>query len=416
MDVTGRTESDPAAETLAENILRYAGAWRPSPRRTAMYAGEPAGMSWLASCGIEATPFKDALPGAEQVLVVGPGGGDALAGHAPAISEWFKASGHVLAIGLDQTEANSFLPMKVTTHAAEHIAACFSPFDAKSPLAGVAPANVHNRDPRTLPLITGGASACGDGVLAATNNILFCQLVPWRFDQTPEHFNQRRTFRRVSFAVSRLMGNLGVSASTPLLERFSDPLGAPTHPSLIKNGDFSLDSNGDGLADDWEFNAGAKGATCTREPLTGPAGGCAELIAAPPTDAGAKPAEVMLAQHELPIRAGEWYRLSLRTRAERLSAKNVTWTVQNTANWQALFDYQNFAPKPEWQPLSFVLQAKDTAAKGTKFQIWFTGAGKLWLADVRLEPVPDPTAGRWLDGLYLTRPTEWDDPYRFFRW
>jgi hypothetical protein len=33
-----------------------------------------------------------------------------------------------------------------------------------------------------------------------------------------------------------------------------------------------------------------------------------------------------------------------------------------------------------------------------------------------LEPVQDPTAGRWLEGLYLTRPTEWDDPYRFFRW
>jgi hypothetical protein len=23
---------------------------------------------------------------------------------------------------------------------------------------------------------------------------------------------------------------------------------------------------------------------------------------------------------------------------------------------------------------------------------------------------------RWLDGLYLDRPEEWDDPYRFFRW
>ncbi|HEX7541254.1 MAG TPA: hypothetical protein VF352_03910 [Anaerolineales bacterium] len=37
-------------------------------------------------------------------------------------------------------------------------------------------------------------------------------------------------------------------------------------------------------------------------------------------------------------------------------------------------------------------------------------------ADVRLEPIQDPTVGRWLDGLYLTRPAEWDDPYRFFRW
>ena len=23
---------------------------------------------------------------------------------------------------------------------------------------------------------------------------------------------------------------------------------------------------------------------------------------------------------------------------------------------------------------------------------------------------------RWLDGLYLDVPAEWDDPYRFFRW
>jgi hypothetical protein len=23
---------------------------------------------------------------------------------------------------------------------------------------------------------------------------------------------------------------------------------------------------------------------------------------------------------------------------------------------------------------------------------------------------------RWLQGLYLDQPEEWDDPYRFFRW
>jgi len=23
---------------------------------------------------------------------------------------------------------------------------------------------------------------------------------------------------------------------------------------------------------------------------------------------------------------------------------------------------------------------------------------------------------RWLEGLYLDVPEEWDDPYRFFRW
>jgi hypothetical protein len=124
----------------------------------------------------------------------------------------------------------------------------------------------------------------------------------------------------------------------------------------------------------------------------------------PPVAAGAKAPEVIIAQHEMPIRDGQWYRLSLQTRAEGLTTKDISWTVQNTANWQSLFDYQNIAPKAEWQTNSFVLQAKDTAAKGTKFQIWFNGTGKLWLADVRLEPVQDPTVGRWARPLQARAP------------
>jgi hypothetical protein len=27
-----------------------------------------------------------------------------------------------------------------------------------------------------------------------------------------------------------------------------------------------------------------------------------------------------------------------------------------------------------------------------------------------------PPEKRWLSGLYLDEPEEWDDPYRFFRW
>jgi len=31
-------------------------------------------------------------------------------------------------------------------------------------------------------------------------------------------------------------------------------------------------------------------------------------------------------------------------------------------------------------------------------------------------PVMDSGPGRWLQGFYLDKPQEWDDPYRFFRW
>lgn len=416
MDVTGRTENEPAAETLAQNILRYADSWRPGPRRAALYEGEPEGAAWLKSTGVEAAAFKDAPSTPGQVLVVGPGGSRELASQGPAVAGWIKAGGRVLALGLDQTEANSFLPTQVTMKAAEHIAAQFPPFGMESSLVGVSPADVHNRDPRTVPLITGGATARGDGVLADSGNIVFCQLRPWAFDQSTNHFNQRRTFNRVSFAISRLLGNLGVSGSTPLLERFGEPGGDAPTSSILKDGNFSSDANGDGVADQWEFSANPKEAACTREALPGAAGGWAERITVPSLAAGAKPPEIMLAQHELSIQGGQWYRLSLRTKADGLTGKEVSWTVQNTSNWQPLFEQQTFKPKPEWQTVSLVLQAKASASKGTKFQIWFTGTGTLWVADVRLEPVRDPAIGRWLEGLYLTRPTEWDDPYRFFRW
>jgi len=31
-------------------------------------------------------------------------------------------------------------------------------------------------------------------------------------------------------------------------------------------------------------------------------------------------------------------------------------------------------------------------------------------------PVAAKPERRWIDALYLDRPEEWDDPYRFFRW
>jgi beta-galactosidase/beta-glucuronidase len=247
LDVTGRTENDAAAETLANNILRYIDMWRPPPRRTAVYAGEAAGLEWLTSCGIKAVPFKGEPLRTDQVLLVGPGDESDLAVQLKSAASWVKAGGRVLVLAASQDEANAILPTPVTLKTAEHIAAFFTPFTANSLLAGVSPADVHNRDPRNLSLVTTGATTYGDGVLALADNVVFCQIVPWRFDSSPEKFNQRRTFGRASFAVGRLLANLGISATTPLLERFAEPPTAPTEPSLIKISTFNAARYLDGL-------------------------------------------------------------------------------------------------------------------------------------------------------------------------
>jgi beta-galactosidase/beta-glucuronidase len=227
MDVTGRTEGDPAAERLAQNILQYVSAWKPAPARKAVYVGDPAGKSHLESAGVSLGSYEGGPLSADQVLVVGPGGGRNLAGNAAAIADYLKAGGHVLAIGLDEGNANAFLPFKVRMKQAEHIAACFEPFGFNSPLAGVGPADVHNRDPRELPLVSEGASVVGNGVLAKAENanVVFCQLAPWQADYKKQ-YNLKRTYRRASFLATRLLANMGVAGSTPLLTRFHSPVDA----------------------------------------------------------------------------------------------------------------------------------------------------------------------------------------------
>jgi hypothetical protein len=90
--------------------------------------------------------------------------------------------------------------------------------------------------------------------------------------------------------------------------------------------------------------------------------------------------------------------------------------VAHTAHWTSCFDYIHFKPKAEWQTFTYQQAATEDAPDKTKYQFWFDGPGTLWLADLRLEPIADPSVGRWLSGLYLDTPVDWDDPYRRFGW
>jgi beta-galactosidase len=240
MDVTGRTEIDPAAQALTANLLQYVSTWKPSPRREALYAGEPAGSTHLQAAGFRLGSYSGGELKPDQVLIVGPGSAD-LPAHRDAIGAFLKAGGHLLAFGQTQEEADAILPFKVSMNQAEHINAYFDPPAMNSPLAGVGPADVHNRDPRTIPLVSGGAKAIGDGVLAVGPDayVVLCQLAPWQFEYRT-NFGLKKTFRRTSFLVTRLLGNLGVSGETPLLTRVATPV-ASDEPGRWLHG-FYLDA------------------------------------------------------------------------------------------------------------------------------------------------------------------------------
>jgi hypothetical protein len=224
MDVTGRTENDPAAQTLTANILQYVSTWKSPPQREALYAGDPEGRAHLQAAGFRLGSYGGSTLKADSVLIVGPGS-KALSAHRDAIGAFLKAGGHLLAIGLTQEDADTLLPFKVSISPAEHINAYFDPPGAKSLLAGIGPADLHSRDPRTIPLVGGGADPVGDGVLAVASPAhgVFCQLAPWQFKYR-DNVGLKRTFRRASFLVTRLLGNLGVIGETPLLTRFHTPV------------------------------------------------------------------------------------------------------------------------------------------------------------------------------------------------
>ena len=57
-------------------------------------------------------------------------------------------------------------------------------------------------------------------------NVIFCQINPWQFGESPQP-NLRRTFRRASVLLNTLLANLGSRAVRPRsLERFHAPLDA----------------------------------------------------------------------------------------------------------------------------------------------------------------------------------------------
>jgi beta-galactosidase len=204
-DVTGRTEPDPAADTLLRNILRYVAAWKAQPTKDVVYAGGQEGQDWLKSAGIPFIKYNSGVLSPDRVLIVGPGN-----------RQKITHTGSILALGLDEAQA-ALLPVKVTMARKEYISTYFPPFAAHSSFAGISPAEVHNRSPRTLPLIAGG-------VLAETPNAVFSQLAPWQFAYTADEMNLKRTFRHVSVLTMRLLANLGVSPPTKLLANFAQPV------------------------------------------------------------------------------------------------------------------------------------------------------------------------------------------------
>jgi len=429
MDVTGRTEDDPAAARLVRNILSYVSDksnWRPTPTRQAVYVGDPAGRRHLTFAGIAVAPYDGVKLSPDQVLIAGTGGGQKLAENAASIADFLKAGGHLLALGLGEQEANAFLPFKVGMKKAEHIASYFEPPAANSLLAGVAPADVHNRDPMDLPLVSGGATIIGNGVLAQNANVVFCQLPPYTLTTAQGAVP--------SFVVD---GQDAVEGKQSVLVTLGTTAGA--------GGQFGQKVNVQPeVGKTYSFAVFVKG-------VGGPVVAHLEVErAGSPWDRAVKGANVQIPENqwtdlhvtfkcEKPFPEGWQAYIGCAQDGGRFRADGFRLYEGDYVPWKApvgagapeaaatknLFTNPGFETgmKPWYFTFHEQLNVRRTYRRSS-----FLLTRLLANMGVRAQtpllsrfsipvPVSPPsTEGRWSQGFYLDQPEEWDDPYRFFRW
>jgi hypothetical protein len=285
---------------------------------------------------------------------------------------------------------------------------------------------VHNRDPRELPLVSGGATVVGNGVLAtaADDNVVFCQLAPWHLDYAGGKMNIKRTFRKLSYCTTRILANMGAAGRTPLLEQVSRPVVIPVDlmadfrgTMRIEHGDRALP-----LPLQWRGLPLADGAAPKgwAEPGFDPVGWRAVRV----LDAWEQQYDDLV-----DFDGTFLYRVTVTVPQEIAEGESVlvlgaiddedhTWlngrpvgSITRETNpadyWRAVRSYRLPAGTLVAGENVIAVQVEDVHQAG----------GIMGFATVPDVPVLDTEPEtRWLSGLYLDVPEEWDDPYRFFRW
>jgi hypothetical protein len=232
LDVSGRTEEDPAARRFLANLVDYASsAPKPLWRRVA-YLGDDQGAEMLSFLRIDfkrlQTPAESA-PG--QVLVLGQADAKTLMSWKDGIRDFAKAGGRVFCLPqAAEAYASGFLPFKVK---AAPKAVSYSVVGKTSDplLAGLGNSDFYWKgeiELVALEEVEGATQKLDSGVLARVphgqGEYVFCQIVPGMFD-VDKRFWLTNSQRQTERLMVNLLSNLGAEMSTPY---FMSAVGAKT--------------------------------------------------------------------------------------------------------------------------------------------------------------------------------------------
>ncbi len=204
---------------------------------------------------------------------------------------------------------------------------------------------------------------------------------------------RREQMRVNTFQLWLLMLLAGVVLFAFWLEDEKSRSASAAAPSLsnlgpIVNPGFDEDSNQDGVPDGWQI-AGRSGVVQSLRQVVDPERGKVACLSCTQFEPGYPDSHAMLAQvGTVGLQRGQWYRVRLWARAERLLTGEVQIAIANRLTWQETGFREAFTPSRQWELVEFYFQATtDLAPEDSRLQIWTTGTGVLYVDDISLEPV-----------------------------
>ena len=395
LDVTGRTETDPAADALCLGLLTHAKHVHQETYRPVTYAGDERGAGLLRDLGVPFTPSAVTIP-EKSILVLGPGA------PAPADLEANLARGlRVLALGLSSADLQRALPGIATVKEEPTVPALIERFPLPE-LWALSNSDLHWRTVLTLPALqeTGPDRNQALAVVKrGRGRVVLCQATPWMFDYAAKPY-LRTTYRRNVCLVSRLLVNLGAQLQAPLLERLAQP--APRY-------DWPLPTQWKGRAD--ADDAGEKGNW--QQPDFADADWS-------PLKAGAT------FESQLPELAKYdgvfWYRLRFRTPPGLSHDQLTLWLgpVDDESkawlNGVFLGEVNKQTNPQDYWSFPRVYPLKDELLKRDSDNVLVVRCNDTFQTGGVMGEPRLTSCAPWLTSYYLQTPEAGDDPYRYYRW
>jgi len=155
--------------------------------------------------------------------------------------------------------------------------------------------------------------------------------------------------------------------------------------NLVSNPGFENDTDADGVPDGWRWSGSTQLVSQTLTSERGRQGGRSGRLTCTRFTGGGSSAHAMICQMGVPVERGKTYRVALWARGEAIEDQMVSIALSDTAVWSNCGLDDVFVPTPRWKPYEFVFRATRDCSRTSRFQIWFTSTGTLWLDDVVFE-------------------------------